>query len=100
MIRVIIGDSEREFSNVSERWINEQINRRKKARLTICTRVILHEDQLNLSLTTGGCPQTATRGRAPSKYEKEIFDLWEKKGLNGTDYTGGNLISFLKQIKA
>lgn len=100
MIRVIIGDSERELTNVSERWINEQIIRRKRDSLPICTRVILNKDQLNMSLSTGSCPQSATRGRAPNRYEKEVLDLWEKKGLNDTDVTGGKLISFLKQLKA
>lgn len=100
MIRVIIGDSERELSNISEHWINEQINRRKRDGLSICVRVIINEDQLNLSLTTSGCRHTATRGRAPNKYESEAFDLWDKTGLNKENFSGGNLIAFLKQLKA
>lgn len=100
MIRVMIGDSERELSNISERWINEQINRRKRDGLSICVRVIINEDRLNLSLTTSGCPQTATRGRSPNKFESEVFELWDKKGLNMDDFSGGNLIAFLKQLKA
>lgn len=100
MIRVIIGDSERELSNISERWINEQINRRKRDGLAICVRVIINEDHLNLSLTTSGCPQSVTRGRAPNGYESEVFDLWDKRGLNRENFNGGNLIGFLKQLKA
>ncbi|MDD3815775.1 MAG: hypothetical protein PHZ02_14150 [Desulfocapsaceae bacterium] len=99
MIRVIIGDSERELSNISEHWINEQINRRKRDGLSICVRVIINEDQLNLSLTTSGCPHTATGGRAPNKYESEVFDLWNKRGLNKENFSEGNLIAFLKQLK-
>ncbi|MDD2468215.1 MAG: hypothetical protein PHI97_29905 [Desulfobulbus sp.] len=99
MIRVIIGDSERELSNISEHWINEQINRRRRDGLSICVRVIINEDQLNLSLTTSGCPHTATRGRTPNKYESEVFDLWNKRGLNTENFSGGNLIAFLKQLK-
>lgn len=100
MIRVRIGDSERELNNVSERWINEQINRRKRDGLSICVRVLINTDQLNLSLATTGCSQSAVQGRAPNRFENEIFDLWEKKGLNNENFTGCNLIAFLKQLKA
>lgn len=100
MIRVRIGDSERELPTISENWINQQINRRKADGLSICVRVIIKDEQLNMSLSSAGCPQTATGGRSPTRYEKEIFDLWEKRGLNREDFHGGNLIAFLKQLKA
>ena len=100
MIRARIGDSERELPSVSENWINQQINRRKADGLSICVRVMIKDDQLNMSLSSAGCHQSATGGRPPTRYEKEIFDLWEKRGLNRDDFHGGNLIAFLKQLKA
>lgn len=100
MIRVMIGDSERELPSVSENWVNQQINRRRADGLSVCVRVIIKDDQLNMSLSSAGCPQSATVGRPPNRYEKEIFDLWEKRRLNKEDFHGGNLIAFLKQLKA
>ncbi len=98
MIRVRIGDSERELSSVSENWINQQINRRKADGLSVCARVIIKDSNLNMSLSSAGCPQSATRGRTPNRNEQEIFDLWEKRGMNNPDFHGGNLVAFLKQI--
>jgi hypothetical protein len=62
--------------------------------------VNINNDRLNMALSSAGCPQSATGGRPPSRQEKEIFDLWEKRGLNGENFHGGNLIAFLKQLKA
>lgn len=89
-----------ELSNISERWINQQINIRKRDGLSICVRVIINEDHLNLSLITSAFPQSVTCGRAPNRYESEVFDLWDKIGLNKENFNGGNLIVFLKQLKA
>lgn len=49
-----------------------------------------------MALSIGGCPETATRGRAPNRYEKEIFDLWDNKELNDIDIMGGKINIFLK----
>ncbi|MBU0910490.1 MAG: hypothetical protein KKA54_15700 [Proteobacteria bacterium] len=100
MIRVRIGDSERELPSLSESWIYQQINRRKADGLSICVRVFINDDRLNMSLSSAGCPQDTTGGRPPTRYEKEIFDLWEKRGLNMENFHGGNLVAFLKQLKA
>jgi len=53
-----------------------------------------------MSLSSAGCPQSATRGRPPNRNEKEIFNLWEKRGLNKENFHGGNLVAFLKQLNA
>ncbi|HDG98397.1 MAG TPA: hypothetical protein ENG73_09565 [Desulfobacterales bacterium] len=99
MIRVRIGDAERELSSVSESWVNQQINRRKADIQSVCARVIIRQDQLNMTLSTPSCPK-GTGGRPPNRYEKQVFDLWEKRGLNKEQFTVGNLITFLKQLKS
>ena len=98
MIRVRIGDSERELSSVSENWINQNINRRMADGLSVCVRGIIKEDQLNMSLSSAICPQSAGGGRPPNRYEKQLFNLWEKSGLDKESFRGGNLVSFLKQL--
>ena len=97
MIRVRIGDSEREFSSISEGWVNQQINRRRADGQNVCVRVIIRHGQLNMTLSTPSCPQ-GTSGRPPNRHEKQVFDLWEKRGLNKDQFTGGNLVAFLKQL--
>ncbi|MFH1671806.1 MAG: hypothetical protein ABIF87_00025 [Pseudomonadota bacterium] len=99
MIRVRIGDAERELSSVSESWINQQINRRRADGQSVCVRVIIRQEELNMTLSTQSCPK-GSGGRPPNRYEKQVFDLWEQRGLNRDKFTGGKLISFLKQLKS
>jgi hypothetical protein len=50
-------------------------------------------------LTTPNCASSGGGGRTPNAQEKRIFDLWDKRSLNKPDFTGGNLIAFLKQLR-
>ena len=100
MIRVIIGDSERELSSIDADWINQQVNRRRADGQAVCVKAIIKADQLDMILTSAGCLQGAIGGgRRPNRYEQEIFDLWEKRGLNEENFHGGNLVAFLKQLR-
>lgn len=97
MIKVRIGDVEREFTNKSESWINQQINRRRADRIKVCVKVTILQHELNMILMTSNCPRGGG-GKQPNHFEKKVFELWEKRGLNSEDFTGGNLIAFLKQL--
>lgn len=99
MINIKIGDTERELNRISESWINQQINRRRADGHSVCVRVTIRQDQLNMTLSTPNCPGRSG-GRPPTRSEKQVFDLWDQKGLNSEKFTGGNLIAFLKQFKA
>lgn len=97
MIRVQIGNSERELSSVSESWVNQQINRRRADGENVCVRVIIRQENINMTLSTPSCPRGGG-GRPPNRYEEQIFSLWEKRGLNNVHFSGGNLVAFLKQL--
>jgi hypothetical protein len=99
MIKVIIGESERELSSVSERWINQQINRRRKDGITVCVKVIIKTGNLNMILSTPTCEPNRVDSRPPIPSEDTLFDLWKKLGLKDSNFTGGNLIAFLKQLR-
>ena len=99
MIRIVIGDVESEISGISESWINQHINRRRAAGQNVNVKVVIHTDRLNMILTTPGC-SVSNPGRAPNQNETAIFNLWEQYGLNTGNFTGGNLIAFLKKLKA
>ena len=98
MVRIQIGDSERELGSASESWINQHIKRRKAAGTPVCIRVIIREDRVNMTLSTSHCHNVSGGGRPPNRCEQEIFDLWEKRGMNEDDFHGGHVISFLKQL--
>lgn len=98
MIRVIIGNVESEINNISESWINQHIDRRKADGQNVCVKVIIHTDKLNMTLLTPACA-VGQPGRLPNEYEADIFNLWERCGLNKQQFTGGNLIAFLKKFR-
>ncbi|MBT4482821.1 MAG: hypothetical protein HOC71_03985 [Candidatus Latescibacteria bacterium] len=99
MIKIRIGDEEREIGSIDEHWINQQINRRRADGLIVCVRVSIHEGSLNMVLSTPTCGTSGGGNRPPNLQEKDIFDLWNKRGLNDANFTGGNLVAFLKQFK-
>lgn len=99
MIRIRIGDSERELDAADPHWINQQINRRRQAGETVCVVVKVNQGGLNITLTTPTCGG-GTGGRNPTPDEQRIFDLWRERGLRENDFTGGNLVAFIKQLKS
>jgi len=99
MIKIRIGEEEKVLGSVDESWINQQINRRRADGLTVCVRVIVKEGELDMILSTPTCEASGGGGRPPRPREKTVFDLWNQRGLNDADFTGGNLVAFLKQLK-
>lgn len=98
MVRIRIGDMERELGGADEHWINQQINRRRADGQSVCVRVNIQRNDLNMGLCTPSCGPIGGRGRPPNNREKRVFDLWDQRGLNNVDFAGGNLVAFLKQL--
>ena len=99
-VTVLIGSDERvmhDRSEIDEAWINQQINRRQADGRTICVKVHIETHGVNVSLGTPKCPMGPVR-REANPQEREIIDLWDKCGLSREDFTGGNLVAFLKQL--
>ena len=99
-ITIRIGNETKNFADATENWVTEQINRRRADLQSICVEVVIHTSGLNLRLTTPGCGGSGGGcGRPPSTNEKAIFGLWDERGLNSRDFTGGALVAFLKQLR-
>jgi hypothetical protein len=99
MVTVRIGEETRAFSDVTENWVNEQIQRRRHAGQPVCVEVRIKTSGLDLRLTTPGCGGGGGGGRLPNANEHDVLDLWEKRGLTDGRFTGGNLVAFLKQLQ-
>jgi hypothetical protein len=97
MIKVRIGSIEKDVQDVRESWINEQLHRRRREDESVCVQVTVNKSPLNMVLSTPSCSGTGG-GRAPNAREQRIFELWDKHKLNRSDFTGDNLIAFLKQV--
>lgn len=96
MIKIKIGPIEKDLEDANESWINQEINRLRKSGQPVCVRVRIRTDSLDFSLATPGCGRDGGRGPKPS--EQQIFDLWKKRGLTEEDFSGGNLVAFVKQL--
>lgn len=99
MISIKIGTDERSLETADESWINHQINRRRQDGDSPCVRVHIEENGLNVILSTASCPVGNGGGRPPNAKEKEVFDLWDRLHLNSSEFTGGNLVAFVKQLR-
>ena len=97
MIKIRIGEAEKDLASADEHWINQQINRRREEGQTVCVKVTVHEGALDIVLSTATCGG-AGGGRPPSTKETAVFGLWKERGLDKADFTGGNLVAFLKQL--
>jgi len=97
-IRVRIGAGERYLDDADEPWINEQINRRRQDKQLTCIRVLIKDSFVNMVLSTSDCSGKGGGSRLPNSQEKRIFDLWNRLGLNRSEFHAGNLIAFLKQV--
>jgi len=102
LIKIRIGNNERQFDdvyNIDESWINQQINKRKEDKEKICIRVYIKNEFIDILLTTPACGGGGGSGRGPNPQEIEILNLWKIRGLNEEKFSGGNLISFFKQLR-
>lgn len=99
MIKIRIGEAERELGSAGESWINQQINRRRADGLSVCVKVFIKEGDLDMILSTPTCGSSGGGGRPPWPNERAVFNLWNQRRLNESDFTGGNLIAFLKQLR-
>ena len=98
MITVAIGPEVRSDSDISESWINQQINRRLRDGARVCVTVKIKERDLDVILRTQDCPKPRGSGREPNGAEQRVFDLWKKLDLQDGEFRGGNLVAFLKQM--
>lgn len=99
MIRVYIDGTDRAIDQVTPSWLREEIESRREAGQTVCVRVTIKCGSLNIALATPGCATGGGGGRDPNAQEKEILELWAKRGMDRNDFNVGQLTAFLSQIK-
>lgn len=103
MITIRIGENVRrleDIRDIEESWINQQINQRRADNQTVCVHISIKESPLNMALSSSGCPSGGGGARPPNQHEQKIFDLWEKTGMSNSEFHGGNLVAFLKQLRS
>lgn len=98
MISISIGETERGLADATPDWINRQINRRRDNRGRVCVRVRIDCPGVRVTLASPAC-RSGVGTRPPNRDEQRIFALWGERGLDNEDFTGGNLVAFLRQLQ-
>ena len=98
-IRIRIGQDERELAQADEHWIISRIKQEEANQGSVCVRVIIKGDGVDMVVSSGGCSGGGSGGRQANAREQEIFELWNKHGLNGKHLAPGEVNAFLKQIR-
>src|SRR5947209_6442274 len=98
-VTIQIGAEEHSLSDANESWINDQIARRQRDRFPVCVVVRIQITGVDLRLATPACGGRGGGGRLPNPREQEIIELWGERKLNSADFTGGNVVAFLKQLR-
>ena len=101
MITLKIGTSERRNGDINARWIQEQINARRKEGKKICVFFNVNWGDVNLNLPSRDCPKSGGGGggRSPNVKEEFILDEWRKKGFPMNDINPGMVVSFWEFLK-
>jgi len=97
MSSIRIGNEERALQNVDADWINQQINGLRHDHRPVCVMVLVNEGDINVRLQTSECPAGSAGGRPPNHRERAILELWSKHHLDQSSFSGGDVVSFVKQ---
>ncbi|TSA41593.1 MAG: hypothetical protein D4R57_00380 [Verrucomicrobiales bacterium] len=98
MIKIQIGNNERELGEASDSWIAQHVQERRRDHQSVCVKVILNCAGLNFALATPPCGGGGG-GWQPNCREQSVIELWQSCHLNRIDWAVGNLIAFLKQLR-
>jgi hypothetical protein len=99
MVTVTVGQAEMQMDNIDESWINQQLSRRQADGRSVCVQVRIHTGDVNVALATPQCAGGGGGGRQATQREQPILDEWAKHRLNTMDYSGGQLLAFLRALR-
>jgi hypothetical protein len=100
MIKVKVGNEERDASAVDESWLRNQIEGRRADGRPPCVRVAIKAGDIDVMLSTPGCDRSAPSARRPRREEQNIFDEWEACGMNDVNFSVTDLRNFLARVKS
>ncbi|RJO62870.1 MAG: hypothetical protein C4542_01640 [Dehalococcoidia bacterium] len=100
MVKISIGNAEKDLGDIEESWITQQVNRRRADGVKVLVRVIVKEGDMNVVLTTPSGRTREGKSRPPRPREEALFNLWNQHGLNNDEFSVVNLITFLRQLKS
>jgi len=98
MIKVSIDGTEKIDNEIDERWINQQVNRRKDEGIALCVRVSIFENGIDLILSSNSCKSGSANNTEFTIRQNRIIDLWKRNHLN-TDVFSGDHVQKSSQFR-
>lgn len=96
---ITIAAETRSLDQAEEAWITQQINRRKRDGLDVCVAISLKATDVDLRFATPSCGGSGGGARPLSARERRIVELWVSHRLDTSEFSGGEVVSFLKQLR-
>jgi len=98
MITIKIENQETELSRMTDQWVIENIERRRRdGQDDICVRVIIDEPDCHIAFSKN-CDSIGSVKKTFCKKEKEIIRLWENHHLNN-NFDTGEYVKYKLQAK-
>lgn len=98
MVKVQIGPVEKDWTEVDQHWVCNEIQGRRNGGCSDCVVIRVQDGEVDLVLATPGCSSGGVprplRGR-----EERIIELWRKLHLDKVGFSCGNVNAFLKQLR-
>lgn len=96
---ITIGGTTKNLEDADSAWIASQLNGRMQAG-SVCVRIRIKTAEVDITLSSGACPAgSGGGGRQPNIKESHLFDLWHRKHLNLTEFSIGELVSFVNDVR-
>jgi hypothetical protein len=99
MVTVSIGQEERAIDEVTLDWIDDQIQRRRANRQSICIKVTVRTAAANLVFATQGCGGSGGGGGSYSAREQDLIEMWKSSKLSDADFAAGNVWAFVRRLR-
>jgi hypothetical protein len=99
MNTITIGSDTKLLAAADSYWITSEIHGRSRDGQTVCVRVRIETNDVDLHLATPACGGVRGRGKQLNDRESAIFDLWCRQHLDSSAFNAGNAVAFVEQVK-
>ena len=93
-----IGAEEREWSSVTESWIRDQLERRRRDAQSVCVQLIVRGGDINIAFSSPGCGAGGGGVRPLKPAESRILEIWREMHLDTSSFSAGNVYAMLRRV--
>ncbi len=98
MISVWINGEQRD--GIDEGWIARRVQGLRRDGETVCVRVTVKADGVDILVTAGSCAPSVGGARRANPRETQLFRLWDACGVKSAgEFPPGQLIQCLRRLE-